>query len=203
LVLGARYAKQPANFSLTQIKTITSNSGWAGPLIFMAIAGLAIILFLPLTSLNLIAGILFSLAGGIIYVTLASTLSATILFYLARFLGQPFVEDILPKKMPALHKYQEKIRSNELFTVFLCRFMPIFPFSAFSLILGLTKISFRHYLVGTVIGALPWTFIYVYFGHSLLEPNALDLTISSCLILIGLGFYFYSQKKFNQKNRNK
>ena len=193
LIITIRYF---LDFDLIKIKEIINKSGIWGPLAFIATCSLTILFFIPLTSLDLAAGLLFSVFNGVLYITVASTLSAILLFWLARLLGQSFVEKIIERRFPKLIHYDKKISQNEFMTAFFFRIIPIFPFQGMSLILGLSKISFAKYLLGTIIGALPWTIIYVYFGHALIEPNPLHIIIATLIILIGLDFYFYSKKKF-------
>src|SRR5262249_26419709 len=51
--------------------------------------------------------------------------------------------------------------------VFLLRLSPLFPFGFLNYALGLTKISFREYVLASWIGMLPGTVMYVYLGSTL------------------------------------
>ena len=46
----------------------------------------------------------------------------------------------------------------------LLRLSPLFPFSLLNYVLGLTKVSFRDYVLGSWLGMFPATVLYVYLG---------------------------------------
>src|SRR5206468_12667832 len=48
--------------------------------------------------------------------------------------------------------------------VLLVRLSPIFPFTLLNYALGLTRVAVRDYVVGSLIGMLPGTLMYVYLG---------------------------------------
>ncbi len=48
--------------------------------------------------------------------------------------------------------------------VFLTRLSPIFPFNFQNYAYGLTKISFWHYTLASLVGMIPGSFMYVYIG---------------------------------------
>jgi uncharacterized membrane protein YdjX (TVP38/TMEM64 family) len=74
----------------------------------------------------------------------------------------------------------KKIATNEKFAaidsavaqqgfkiVLLIRLSPVFPFNLLNYAFGLTKVSFTKYALGSWIGMLPGTIMYVYFGAGL------------------------------------
>ena len=50
--------------------------------------------------------------------------------------------------------------------VLLLRLSPVFPFNLLNYTLGLTKVSFGKYVLANMIGMLPATLMYVYFGSA-------------------------------------
>jgi uncharacterized membrane protein YdjX (TVP38/TMEM64 family) len=48
--------------------------------------------------------------------------------------------------------------------VLLMRLSPVFPYNVLNYALGLTKITFPRYALGSWLGMIPGTLLYVYFG---------------------------------------
>jgi uncharacterized membrane protein YdjX (TVP38/TMEM64 family) len=51
--------------------------------------------------------------------------------------------------------------------VLLTRLSPVFPFNLLNYAFGLTRVSFRDYVLGSCIGMLPGTILYVYIGSTI------------------------------------
>ena len=62
--------------------------------------------------------------------------------------------------------------------MFLLRLSPVFPFSFMNYAIGITRISFRDYLLASV-GMLPGTILYVYYGK-LVGDVAYDTVAPKC-----------------------
>ena len=83
-----------------------------------------------------------------------------------------------------LEKYNKKIATHGLLTVLFLRFVPLFPFNGLNFALGLTKISFKDYVVGTFFGIIPGTFAYVYFGDALSSLSPLKVGSAVAVIVL-------------------
>src|SRR5205814_867142 len=60
--------------------------------------------------------------------------------------------------------FDRAIGREGLKIVLLVRLSPIFPFTLLNYALGLTRVAVRDYVVGSLIGMLPGTLMYVYLG---------------------------------------
>ena len=56
--------------------------------------------------------------------------------------------------------------------VLLSRLSPVFPFTLFNYFLGLTNVGVSSYVLANLIGMLPGSFLYVYFGATAREALA-------------------------------
>lgn len=140
---------------------VESLGAW-GPIAFIGIYNLATVLFLPGSLLTLGGGAIFGLVKGSIFVFLAATLGATFAFLIGRYLAR----DAIAQKIEGNQKFKaidEAIAQEGLKIVFLTRLSPVFPFNLLNYALGLTKVSLRDYVIGS-IGMLPGTILYVYLG---------------------------------------
>ncbi len=73
--------------------------------------------------------------------------------------------------------------------VLLLRMSPVSPFTLLSYSLGLTRVRVRDYVVGTLMGALPGTAVYVYLGAAVHDLNGAADSVSAlprALFWVGL-----------------
>ncbi|MDA0837924.1 MAG: TVP38/TMEM64 family protein [Planctomycetota bacterium] len=134
-----------------------------GPIIFSVIYILCSILFIPGSVLTLAAGLLFGVVSGAIMVSVASTTGAALSFLLGRYFARGAIE----KKIAGNEKFAaiDAAVSNEGFKiVLLTRLSPVFPFNLLNYAYGLTKVKFKDYVLGSWIGMMPGTVMYVYLG---------------------------------------
>lgn len=174
---------------------------WWGPVGFILIYGVGCVVAFPGSLLTLCGGAIFGVAWGTLYNVLASNLGATLAFLMARYFGRDFVARFMKGR---IESFDEKVASHGFRFIFTLRLIPLIPFNGLNLGSGLSKIRYRDYLLGSVIGMLPGTFIYTYFADALLsevtgsgKKAMTNLIIaSSLLILISLVPTIY--KKFRK-----
>jgi uncharacterized membrane protein YdjX (TVP38/TMEM64 family) len=174
---------------------------WWGPIGFILIYGIGCVFALPGSLLTLCGGAIFGVAWGTLYNILASNLGATLAFLMARYFGRDFVSRFMKGR---IESFDEKIGSHGFRFIFTLRLIPLVPFNGLNFGSGLSRIKYRDYLLGSVLGMLPGTFIYTYFADALLggvtgsgKKAMINLIIaSSLLILISLVPTIY--KKFRK-----
>jgi uncharacterized membrane protein YdjX (TVP38/TMEM64 family) len=94
--------------------------------------------------------ILFGPFLSALYICIAETINAFILFYLSRFLGRGYVEKNLSEKYRRL---DNKLGKISLFWLFVFRAAPLLPYRFLDLASGLTGIRFKKYLIAVVFGS--------------------------------------------------
>jgi uncharacterized membrane protein YdjX (TVP38/TMEM64 family) len=137
---------------------------WA-PLLVGAVYVLATVLLIPGSLLTIGAGFVLGLVVGTITVSLASTVGASAAFFLGRTLARPWIQEKIDRN-PKFRAIDEAIRRQGFKIVFLVRLSPLFPFEYLNYALGLTRISFREYVLASWSGMLPGTVMYVYLGST-------------------------------------
>jgi len=131
---------------------------WA-PLAFILFCGVGVCLFVPGTLLTAAGAAIFGPYLGFVYVWLGAMLGAAGAFLIGRYLGRDFANSLIG---PRLHKYDEAIGQNGFATVLYLRLV-YFPFTPMNFGMGLTKVRFGDYLLGTGFGILVGTFIFTFF----------------------------------------
>lgn len=142
--------------------TWVESLGSIAPIAFIALYNVATVLLIPGSLLTLGSGVLFGLVWGSVYVFFAATLGATLAFWLGRTVARDWVS----KKISAYPKFAaiDKAVSKEGFKiVFLTRLSPLFPFNLLNYAFGITQVSLKDYVLGSV-GMIPGTILYVYIG---------------------------------------
>lgn len=148
---------------------------------YFAIYVLITALSLPAAAVvTLAGGALFGLAQGTLIVSFASTIGATLAFLLARTLFRRQVETRFSQ---TLSKINKGIEQDGAFYLFGLRLVPVFPFFAVNLLMGLTQMSVGRYFIVSQIGMLPGTLVYVNAGTQLAQINSLADIVSPSLLL--------------------
>ena len=165
-------------------------------LILIGLKSISAPLGFPGTPLTLIAGSLFGNIFGTIIALIGNTIGATLAFLLSRYVLRDYITNKFGSKYPRIGEYDQKIKEKGFTTVIALRLIPLFPFNALNFLLGITSISLHKYVIGSFIGMIPGTFLFVYFGESLrmLSPTNIFFAVVGIFILTYLGRLF--EKKF-------
>ncbi len=129
--------------------------------------------------LTLLGGAIFGFALGSVVVIISATIGATIAFLLARYL----FEDLVKEKMgERVAKIRESFRKEGALYLFSMRLVPVFPFFAINLIMGLTSIKTTTYFLASLVGMAPGTMVFINTGTQLAKLNSLKGLLSPELI---------------------
>ncbi|HUF88899.1 MAG TPA: TVP38/TMEM64 family protein [Gemmatimonadota bacterium] len=123
----------------------------------------AAVLLVPGSLITLGTGFVLGPGWGIAVVSLGSTLGATIAFLVGRRLGREWVRGRVGRR-EALEGVDRGIAEEGLKVVLLLRLSPIVPYNALNYALALTGVSLRDFVLGSWLGMLPGTVLYVGLG---------------------------------------
>ena len=137
---------------------------------------LAVTCSLPGASiLSLTCGFLFGRWLGTVVILCAATLGATLLFLAARYL----IADWARSRLGGVgQKINEGFSENAFSYMLFLRLVPAFPFFLVNLAPAFTDISLRTYALGTLIGIIPGTFVFVNLGQTLGRIDSLSGLVS-------------------------
>ncbi len=150
------------------VKAVLSWLEGAGPmgvLVFVFAYGLATVAMLPGSLITLGAGFVYGPLIGLLVVSPASVLGATLAFLVGRFLARDWVKRQVEKN-PRFSRLDEEIGKESFRLILLLRLSPIFPYSLLNYALGVTRASLTHYVLASFLGMIPATFMYLYLGSS-------------------------------------
>lgn len=171
---------------------------WA-PIVFIGLFTVGTILFLPSIPFLLAAGLLFGPLRGFGFVMIGMVLSASAGFVIARKLGEPYVDRWLKGQGRKFAVYEDRLlHRHGWFTVFVLRVLPVFPLAVVNYGLGLTHVSWKHYMFGTFFGIMPAVWIYTYLGGSFDTENYIKLFIPLVLFVLFATLVFVLKKRYPQ-----
>lgn len=145
-------------------------------LIYVAVAALS----LPGAAvMTLAGGALFGFLTGLVAVSFASTIGATLAFLVSRFLLRDLVQTKFGDRLGAINEGMKKDGAFYLFTL---RLVPIFPFFVINLVMGLTPIRTLTFYWVSQLGMLAGTMVYVNAGTQLARIDSLSGILSPGLL---------------------
>jgi len=152
------------------------DAGALGVVVFVAAYVVATVALLPGSLLTLAAGFAYGPVVGLLIVSPASVLAATVAFLLGRTVLRGWVEGQLAAA-PRARAIDRAVAKDSFRLILLLRLSPAVPFNILNYALGLSRASLGRYVLASFIGMLPGTFMYVYLGS--LVTTAADLTGAS------------------------
>ena len=162
----------PVNAWLLGLVEWVRAAGAAGVAAFAAVYVAATLLLLPGSALTAGAGFAYGPLWGTLLVSPVSVLAASLAFVLGRTVARGWVA----RRMAAAPRFaavDQAIGESGLKIVLLLRLSPLFPFNLLNYGLGLTRVSFRDYVLGSFLGMLPGTALYVYLGSLVTSASEL------------------------------
>jgi dihydrolipoamide dehydrogenase len=151
--------------SLERLQTLVADNPVQAGVIFFSAYVLITALSLPAAALmTLMGGAVFGLGWGVLLVSFASSLGATLAFLISRTLLRDWVQRRFGGYLGTINRGVEKDGASYLFSL---RLIPVIPFFAINAVFGLTPIRAWTFYWVSQLGMLPATFVYVNAGAEL------------------------------------
>lgn len=169
-------------------------------LIYVTVTGLS----LPLASaLTLVAGAIFGLFWGVLIISFASSIGATIAFLISRMLIRDWVQGKYGHQLTVINRGIEK---EGAFYLFMLRMVPLFPFFVVNLVMGVTPIKTLPFYLASQVGMLMATIVFVFAGSQLADIDSvadiLTPELITALVILGV-FPLLSKKMVELMKRRK
>ncbi len=144
--------------------------------VYVAIAALS----LPGAAvMTLLVGASFGLGWGLLIVSFASSIGATLAFLMTRYILRDSVQARFGERLQTINAGVER---DGMFYLFSLRLVPVFPFFLINMLMGLTPLKTRQFYWVSQLGMLPGTVIFVNAGSQLSELNSLSGILSPALL---------------------
>lgn len=144
------------------MKSWVDGYGVGAGLAFAAIYAVAVAFSVPgAVILTVIGGFLFGPYVATLCVVIGATVGATMLFLLARYALADFLR---AKFGRALSRMAAGFNENPMCYMLILRLVPLFPFWLVNLVPALLGVRLGTYVVSTLFGIIPGTFVYALLG---------------------------------------
>ena len=176
----------------------------------------AVIIVIPSELILATGGILagrkiFSFWGAFLIGLLGSTFCAIVIYFMGYFGGIPFIKKYgkyFFMRESDVEKSDSWFQKYGLIAALIGRNFPIIR-TLISLPIGIMRLSFIKFLIYTLIGSIPWTFVFVYVGYALGNNwiiineyvSKLKLPIKILLFLLLIS-YLYKKISLKLKKKN-
>ncbi|MCY3722350.1 TVP38/TMEM64 family protein [Candidatus Poribacteria bacterium] len=175
--------------NVPKIKTWVEGFGRIAPLVYIGLYLVSTVFFLPGAPVTILAGFVFGPLWGIFYASVASIISVSVAFLIARYVARDLVEGWV-KDNAQFRKIDEQVEEQGWRIVMFTRVVPIFPFNLQNYAYGLTSIRFPTYVLVSAIFMLPGTAVFVQLGGAFVRGEGniwktlLYLGIAGVLLLL-------------------
>ena len=153
----------------------------------LSVAVVYFLIYVLATALSIPGAVIITLAGGAIFglwqglliVSFASTVGATLAFLASRFLLRDWVEARFGQRLADINAGVNREGGFYLFTL---RLIPVVPFFLINLLMGLTRMKVWTYYWVSQIGMLAGTAVYVNAGTQLAQLDSVQGILSPALL---------------------
>ena len=151
----------------------------------------------------------FTMTGIVIAGAVGSWIGATIMYWVSRVAGRPFVLRygkyffITPAKVAGAERWAQKFGP---WGVFVSRFLPVVR-HLIGIPAGVVKMDFKFYTISTLIGSAFWCAILCYLGVKAGQDEKLmagsmrqiGLWVGGVLLALGALYYFFVHRHMKEK----
>ena len=197
------------------ILDLINRYGYIGMFISMVLE--AVIIVIPSEAILATGGILaskkiFTFWNAFFVGLLGSVFCAIVIYFIGYFGGRPFIKKYgkyFFMKDEDLDKSDSWFNKYGMIGALIGRNFPIIR-TLISLPIGIMRLSFFKFLIYTIIGSIPWTFVFVYVGYTLgngwtiVNKYVGNLKVPiKILILLLIFSYFLKKIKLNKQKSTK
>ena len=176
------------------LKSTVENWGYMGPMLFMVIQALQVIISpIPGEATGLAGGFLFGVGLGFLYSTIGLTAGTLACFGIGRWLGASFIQ-----RFVAGHYWEKMgfiVEAEGAILCFVLYLIPGFPKDIISYLFGLSPMPFWVFAVVSTLGRAPGTWILSAQGSQVspghLRELALLLALTAAIII---PLYYYRNR---------
>lgn len=167
-------------------------------ILFFSIRTLLVIF--PYSVVVILGGSIFGPVKGFIYSMVSVFISASLAFFISRLFGKEFVQKLARGKV---QQFDTKIGQHGFKIILFMRLSTVFPFDIVNYTAGLTRVKYKDFILGTLLGVLPETFSLTYLGENLKNPFSWEFLLAALLVIltIAVPFAYNTFKKKVRGNR--
>lgn len=191
------------HLTINSIANYTPKNPFLASAFLLCLYGLkSLSVFFPISFLEVIGGIVFSIPIAIIINIIGTAICVSIPYWIGRFSGKELADKII-KKYPKFEKVVFLQKDSKCFFSYFVRVLGVLPCDIVSLYSGCIKIPYGVYLLGSLLGFLPSLVATTILGTSITDPKSPTFIISLSFNIIFSLFSFVLYKRFLKKQKAK
>ncbi len=160
------------NWNLVTIREFILGFGSLAIVVYILLMALNTITIMPPTMIMMVlSGILFGPFIGSLALWTGLLLGSIGAFLIARLVAQDFISAHLGGRAA---QFNERLKESGFSVVFVARLLGLPPYELVNYASGLSKISFRDFLLATMFGSIPGAILFATTGDRLLNPDLTD-----------------------------
>lgn len=169
----------------TAIRNQIEDLGAGGALVVLAMALIHTVVFYPAEILNTAAGFAYGFWVALALVTVAWMASAVLGYVIGHAAARPLLYRLAGEER--MLRGERLVQRGGVPLLIGIRLFPFMPFSVVCYACGAARVPFGRYMWTTLVGYLPITAVFVYFGSRLESLSATDpALIASLVVLLAL-----------------
>ena len=176
-----------------RISDWVSDLGWWGPISIIIIMILQMfLLIIPSPLLMVVAVLAYGPVWGALLSIIAVMCSATVGYWIGRYLGLATVQKLIgSKKEKQMEYYVERYGA---WAIIITRLAPLLSNDAISLVGGILRMSYWKFLAATLAGIAPLSILIAYFGENNDRMKSGLIWTSLVSLVLFVGYIIYDRK---------
>jgi uncharacterized membrane protein YdjX (TVP38/TMEM64 family) len=164
--------------------------GIPGELLFTAMAAIATAVAVPRHIVSFLGGYAFGLGLGTALALLATELGCVLVFFYGRIVGRPLVSERLRAHV---RRIEDFLAANPFSMTLLIRLLPVGNNFATCLAAGVSRVPARPFLLGSLLGYLPQTFVFTLAGSGVEMGGGLRVALAVLFFVASgaIGIWLY------------
>lgn len=190
------------NIDIRALVASSKNEYTAGAAVVGIYALKGIVFVIPASLIYISVGMAFSPVKACIVNMLGIAVEVIVSYLFGLMLGGEYVEKLLLKNKGG-RKLLEFREQNKQSSVFIVRFLPVFPIDFTSLFFGSVKFPFVEYFVFSLLGLVPRVILFTLLGDKVYDLIPMKLIIKIIIALLPVAAVAILVKWFVSKKKNK
>ena len=164
--------------------------GMSGELLYMGVGGIATALAVPRHLVSFLGGYAFGLGLGTALALLATELGCVLVFFYARLVARPLVSARLGARV---RRIEDFLAAEPFLMTLLIRLLPVGNNFATCLAAGVSRVPARPFLLGSLLGYLPQTFVFALAGSGIEMGGSLRVAFAVLFFVVSgvIGIWLY------------
>jgi uncharacterized membrane protein YdjX (TVP38/TMEM64 family) len=164
--------------------------GIPGELLYLSVGALVMAVAVPRHIVSFLGGYAFGAGLGTALALLATELACVIVFLYGRYVGRPLVSERIRARV---RRIEDFLAANPFSMTLLIRLLPVGNNFATCLAAGVSRVPARPFLLGSLVGYIPQTFVFALAGSGIEMGARLRLVVAAVFFIVSgaIGIWLY------------